>query len=489
MADRKDPSLNPAHQAILTAMLALPENRTCADCAGPAPRWASTNLGCFLCIACSGYHRNIGSHVSAVRSPTLDTWTANQVAHFRTLGNAASAALYEAHLPPSFSRPTPANALAMDRFIRDKYERKLFTTSDGVSAAAAVSQTSPASKASRQDDYRHDPDRHNPYAVQIQAILDMGFAPAQTAAALSATRGNIPRAVETLLHANSAADNAPPRHALTKSPGPRSAHSPPPQDLVNFNAPPQQSTSAKTPPIASAPPPIDDDFADFGAFESALPSPPPAPSAAGTPSAARTPSAAKTPSPSRSRPNLTALYAQGPALLLSSHLPRVKPSVQSNANARLSSFYSSPSSPTSPPPGHQTSSPHPAPAAARPTQSLASSLSSKLSSKECESEKKSPATKVISAKDADPFASLAFFAFASKATTKPAANAKVEPNAVHATSESSTAPTPAPQPVAADEGLDDFGDLLLSGNYAGAPPPNGAAGPAEGAMSFEDLLW
>lgn len=465
MTDRKDPSLNPAHQAILTAMLALPENRTCADCAGPAPRWASTNLGCFLCIACSGFHRNIGSHVSAVRSPTLDTWTANQVAHFRTLGNAASAALYEAHLPPSFSRPTPSNAPAMDRFIRDKYERKLFTTSDGVSAATAALETSPTRRAPRRDDHRHDLYRHSPRAVQIKALIDMGFAPAKAAAALDATRGNLPRAVETLLQANSAADNAPPRHASTKSVGPRAAHSSPPQDLLTFDATPQQSAPSKTTPTTSAPPLIDDDFADFGAFESALPSPPPAPSAA------------RAPSPSHSRPSLTALYTQGPTSPLSPHPPRAKPSVQSNANARLSSPYSAP------PAGHETTSLHPAAAAAaRPTEPLASSLSAK----ESESEKKSLAAKVISTKDADPFASLALFAFASKAKTKPAASAKVESTAEPG--KSSTAPPPVPQPVAADEGFGDLGDLFLPGDSGSAPPSNAATGPAGVAMSLEDLL-
>lgn len=28
------------------------------------PRWASTNLGCFLCIRCSGIHRGLGVHIS-----------------------------------------------------------------------------------------------------------------------------------------------------------------------------------------------------------------------------------------------------------------------------------------------------------------------------------------------------------------------------------------------------------------------------------------
>jgi hypothetical protein len=43
------------------------------------PRWASANLGTFFCIECSGIHRNLGVHISFVRSVNLDSWTEKQV--------------------------------------------------------------------------------------------------------------------------------------------------------------------------------------------------------------------------------------------------------------------------------------------------------------------------------------------------------------------------------------------------------------------------
>lgn len=38
------------------------------------PEWASLNLGILMCIECSGIHRNLGSHISKVRSLGLDDW-------------------------------------------------------------------------------------------------------------------------------------------------------------------------------------------------------------------------------------------------------------------------------------------------------------------------------------------------------------------------------------------------------------------------------
>ena len=63
----------------LEAVLKLADNQVCADCRRRGPRWASANLGVFVCIECSGIHRNLGVHVSFVRSVNLDTWTQKQV--------------------------------------------------------------------------------------------------------------------------------------------------------------------------------------------------------------------------------------------------------------------------------------------------------------------------------------------------------------------------------------------------------------------------
>lgn len=39
------------------------------------PDWASSTMGLFICISCSGIHRNLGIQISVVKSLRLDTWT------------------------------------------------------------------------------------------------------------------------------------------------------------------------------------------------------------------------------------------------------------------------------------------------------------------------------------------------------------------------------------------------------------------------------
>ena len=58
----------------LNNMSKLPENQECADCTSKAPRWSVYNHGIFVCIKCSGQHRNLGTGISKVRSINMDRW-------------------------------------------------------------------------------------------------------------------------------------------------------------------------------------------------------------------------------------------------------------------------------------------------------------------------------------------------------------------------------------------------------------------------------
>ncbi|CAN1239143.1 ADP-ribosylation factor GTPase-activating protein AGD5, partial [Linum grandiflorum] len=113
------------HLQILEGLLKLPENRECADCKSKGPRWASVNLGIFICMQCSGIHRSLGVHISKVRSATLDTWLPEQVAFIQSMGNEKANSYWEAELPPNYDR------VGIENFIRAKYDDKRWIPKDG----------------------------------------------------------------------------------------------------------------------------------------------------------------------------------------------------------------------------------------------------------------------------------------------------------------------------------------------------------------------
>lgn len=116
--------LNEQHQVILSKMLREDDNKYCADCEAKGPRWASWNLGVFVCIRCAGIHRNLGVHISRVKSVNLDQWTSEQMQSIQDMGNTRARQRYEANLPESFRRPQTDQAVEF--FIRDKYEKKKY---------------------------------------------------------------------------------------------------------------------------------------------------------------------------------------------------------------------------------------------------------------------------------------------------------------------------------------------------------------------------
>ncbi|NXX21364.1 SMAP2 protein, partial [Podargus strigoides] len=131
------------YQAVLASLLVEEENKYCADCQAKGPRWASWNIGVFICIRCAGIHRNLGVHISRVKSVNLDQWTQEQIQCMQEMGNGKANRLYEAYLPENFRRPQTDQhpfflcywgnmeafhllALAVESFIRDKYEKKKY---------------------------------------------------------------------------------------------------------------------------------------------------------------------------------------------------------------------------------------------------------------------------------------------------------------------------------------------------------------------------
>lgn len=134
-------------------------NDVCADCNSLEPDWASLNLGVLLCIECSGVHRNLGVHISKVRSLTLDVkvWEPSVISLFQSLGNQFCNTVWEelifddedspsilshvnnthrfgsvygsGELNSSLKKPDMRDSLlAKERFIHSKYAEKQYVS-------------------------------------------------------------------------------------------------------------------------------------------------------------------------------------------------------------------------------------------------------------------------------------------------------------------------------------------------------------------------
>lgn len=104
-----------------------PSNRYCADCGmSNKVEWISINLLVILCIDCSGVHRSLGSHISKIRSLTLDTvsFTPELIDLIKSVNNSVINSIWEAKL----GHPKNPSHIAENRaaFIREKYIEKKY---------------------------------------------------------------------------------------------------------------------------------------------------------------------------------------------------------------------------------------------------------------------------------------------------------------------------------------------------------------------------
>ncbi|OBA18039.1 ArfGap-domain-containing protein [Metschnikowia bicuspidata var. bicuspidata NRRL YB-4993] len=116
------------------------ENGRCADCnSTETTEWVSMTFSVVICVKCSSCHRNMGSHISKVKSLKLDNFFDESRILLTYMNNALVNSYLEAMAPQKLD-PDASDAQRL-QYIKQKYENRAFMAPVGGINALLVKAT------------------------------------------------------------------------------------------------------------------------------------------------------------------------------------------------------------------------------------------------------------------------------------------------------------------------------------------------------------
>ncbi|MGK3749446.1 MAG: hypothetical protein ACI8RD_001741, partial [Bacillariaceae sp.] len=179
----------------------LPPNKKCADCQTKLPQCVNLTVGSFICLTCSGIHREINSKIKSLGH---STFTDQEVEMMKQTGNDKVNAMWLARYDPQNERNRMnrqpdgnQNQNHLRTWIRRKYNDKHWYSSDGSAGSAGsggVSAPTPPSPSSRGGSGGGRNNQPQPTVVQIPPAnnppVDLFASPAPAPVATNTANNN-----------------------------------------------------------------------------------------------------------------------------------------------------------------------------------------------------------------------------------------------------------------------------------------------------------
>ncbi|KAL3632639.1 hypothetical protein CASFOL_025623 [Castilleja foliolosa] len=112
------------NEKIIRGLLKLPPNRRCINCNSMGPQYVCTNFWTFVCITCSGIHREFTHRVKSV---SMAKFTSQEVDALQSGGNQRARELFLKAWDPQKNRvPDNSNVDKVREFIKKVYVDRLY---------------------------------------------------------------------------------------------------------------------------------------------------------------------------------------------------------------------------------------------------------------------------------------------------------------------------------------------------------------------------
>ncbi|XP_017627723.1 probable ADP-ribosylation factor GTPase-activating protein AGD14 isoform X1 [Gossypium arboreum] len=121
MGSRKEEERN---EKIIRGLMKLPPNRRCINCNGVGPQYVCTNFWTFVCMACSGIHREFTHRVKSV---SMSKFISQEVEALQSGGNQHARDIYlkdwdmQKHRLPDSSNPNKIREFIKNVYVDRKY--------------------------------------------------------------------------------------------------------------------------------------------------------------------------------------------------------------------------------------------------------------------------------------------------------------------------------------------------------------------------------